>query len=158
MPRRKCIAKRKRQIMPDPKYGNVLLQKFINKVMLNGKKSIAEKIVYTAIEKVAKGKKDTPVDLFKTALDNIRPQVMVKSTRVGGATYQVPVEVTLENSQTIAMKWLITFTRKRSEKGMAIKLAAELDEALNKRGNSFKRREDTHKMAEANKAFAHFKW
>jgi len=156
MPRRKCIAKR--QIMPDPKFGDVLLQKFINKVMLDGKKSVAQKIVYSALEEIAKGKKDGPVDLFKTALDNIRPQVMVKSTRVGGATYQVPIEVTLENSQTIAMKWLITFTRKRSEKGMGRKLAAELDDALNKRGNSFKRREDTHKMAEANKAFAHFKW
>lgn len=156
MPRRKCIAKR--QILPDPKHGDVLLQKFINKMMFDGKKSVAQKIVYTALEELSKGKKDGPVDLFKTALDNIRPQVMVKSTRVGGATYQVPIEVTLENSQTIAMKWLITFTRKRSEKGMARKLAAELDEALNKRGNAFKRREDTHKMAEANKAFAHFKW
>ena len=102
MPRRKCIAKR--QIMPDPKFGDVLLQKFINKVMLDGKKSVAQKIVYYALEEVAKSKKDGPVDLFKTALDNIRPQVMVKSTRVGGATYQVPIEVTLENSQTIAMK------------------------------------------------------
>jgi small subunit ribosomal protein S7 len=156
MPRRKCVSKR--EVSPDPKYGDVLLQKFINKIMLQGKKSTAETIVYNAIEAAAKGKKESPVDIFKVALENIRPQVMVKSTRIGGATYQVPTEISLENSQAIGMKWMITFSRKRSEKGMAFKLAGEIDEAFNKRGNSFKRKEDTHKMAEANKAFAHFKW
>lgn len=156
MPRKKCVAKR--EVNADPKYGDVLIQKFINKIMLQGKKSTAERIVYQAIEAASKGKKDNPVDVFKTALDNIRPQVMVKSTRIGGATYQVPTEISLENSQAIGMKWMITFSRSRSEKGMALKLAGEIDEAFNKRGNSFKRKEDTHKMAEANKAFAHFKW
>ncbi|HNZ53944.1 MAG TPA: 30S ribosomal protein S7 [bacterium] len=156
MPRRKCVSKR--EVSADPKYGDVLLQKFINKIMLKGKKSTVETIVYNAIEIAAKGKKDSPVDVFKIALENIRPQVMVKSTRIGGATYQVPTEISLENSQAIGMKWMITFSRKRSEKGMALKLAGEIDEAFNKRGNSFKRKDDTHKMAEANKAFAHFKW
>ncbi|HQB09577.1 MAG TPA: 30S ribosomal protein S7 [bacterium] len=156
MPRRKCVSKR--EVSADPKYGDVLLQKFINKIMLKGKKSTAETIVYNAIETAAKGKKDSPVDVFKIALENIRPQVMVKSTRIDGATYQVPTEISLENSQAIGMKWMITFSRKRSEKGMALKLAGEIDEAFNKRGNSFKRKDDTHKMAEANKAFAHFKW
>lgn len=156
MPRRKCVAKR--EVSVDPKYGDVLLQKFINKIMLQGKKSVAETIVYSAIEAAAQGKKEGPVEVFKLALDNIRPQVMVKSTRLGGATYQVPTEVSLENSQAIGMKWIITFSRKRAEKGMAQKLAAELDDAFNKRGNSFKRKEETLRMAEANKAFAHFKW
>ncbi|MGI6394041.1 MAG: 30S ribosomal protein S7 [bacterium] len=156
MPRKKCISKR--EVSTDPKYGDVLLQKFINKVMLQGKKSLAERIVYDAIEVAAKGKKESPVDVFKMALENIRPQVMVKSTRIGGATYQVPTEVSLENSQAIGMKWIITFSRKRSEKGMVSRLAGELDEAYHKKGNSFKKKDDTHKMAEANKAFAHFKW
>ncbi|MBR6421146.1 30S ribosomal protein S7 [bacterium] len=156
MPRRKCVSKR--EVPADPKYGDVLLQKFINKIMLRGKKSVAETIVYDAIEAAAQNKKENPVDIFKAALDNVRPQVMVKSTRIGGATYQVPTEISLENSQAIGMKWMIMFSRKRSEKGMAAKLAGEIDDAFNKRGNSFKRKEDTHKMAEANKAFAHFKW
>jgi small subunit ribosomal protein S7 len=156
MPRKKCVGKR--EIAPDPRYGDVLLQKFINKVMYSGKKSVAEKVVYGAIELASKGKNDSPVDVFKTALDNVRPKVMVKSTRIGGATYQVPTEVTLDNSQAIGMKWLLTFGRKRSEKGAVLKLAGEIDDAFNKRGNAFKRKEDTYKMAEANKAFAHFKW
>lgn len=156
MPRRKIVAKR--EINPDPKYGEVLLQKFINKVMWDGEKSVAETIVYGAVEKAAHGKTDSPADVFKKALDNIRPQVMVKSTRIGGATYQVPTEVTLENSQAIGMRWLITYARARSEKGMVDKLSAELDDAYNKRGNAFKKKDETHKMADANKAFAHFKW
>lgn len=156
MPRRKSVFKR--EVTPDSKYGDILLKKFINKIMLQGKKSTAEKIVYDALEAASKGKKENPVDIFKIALENIRPQVMVKSTRIGGATYQVPTEISLENSQAIGMKWMITFSRKRSEKGMASKLAGEIDEAFGKKGNSFKRKEDTHKMAEANKAFAHFKW
>jgi len=156
MPRRKCIAKR--QIMPDPKFGDVLLQKFINKVMLDGKKSVAQKIVYSALEEIAKGKKDGPVDLFKTALDNIRPQVMVKSTRVGGATYQVPVEVRPERRNALAIRWIISFAKARSGRTMPEKLAAELLDAYNERGGSVKKRDDTHRMAEANKAFAHYRW
>jgi len=156
MPRKKSVGKR--EISPDPKYGDVLLQKFINKVMYCGKKSVAEKVVYQALELASKGKTESPVEVFKAALENVRPRIMVKSTRIGGATYQVPTEVTLDNSQAIGMKWMITFCRKRSEKGMPLKLAGEIDDAFNKRGNAFKRREDTYKMAEANKAFAHFKW
>jgi small subunit ribosomal protein S7 len=126
--------------------------------MWDGQKSVAEEIVYTAVEKAAKGKSDGPVDLFRRALENIRPRVMVKSTRMGGANYQVPTEVTIEKSQAIGMKWIITAARGRSEKGMAERLAAELDDAYNKRGNAYKKMDETHKMAEANKAFAHFKW
>ena len=156
MPRKKFIAKR--ETAPDPKYGDVLVQKFINKIMWEGKKSLAERIVYDALEAVAKDKKEDPVEVFKKAIDNVRPRVMVKSTRIGGATYQVPTEVTLEKSQAIAMKWLITFARNRGEKGMVARLKSELDDAFHGRGNTYKKREDTLKMAEANKAFAHFKW
>ncbi len=156
MPRKAFIARR--EILPDPRYGEVLIQKFINKVMWDGKKSLAERIVYAALEKAAKGKSDAPVEVFRRALENVRPKVMVKSTRIGGANYQVPTEVTLEKSQSIGMKWLITAARGRSEKGMTERLAAELDDAYNKRGNAFKKMDETHKMAEANKAFAHFKW
>jgi len=156
MPRKNFIAKR--EILPDPKYGDVLLQKFINKVMWEGKKSLAERIVYGALESVSKDKKEDVVEIFKKAIDNVRPRVMVKSTRIGGATYQVPTEVTLEKSQAIAMTWLITFARKRGEKGMITRLKAELDDAFNGRGSTYKKREDTLKMAEANRAFAHFKW
>ena len=156
MPRKSFVAKR--EIQPDSKYGDVLLQKFINKIMWEGKKSLAERIVYDALEFVAKDKKEDVVEIFKKAIENVRPRVMVKSTRIGGATYQVPTEVTLEKSQAIAMKWLITFARKRGEKGMVTRLKAELDDAFHGRGSTYKKREDTLKMAEANKAFAHFKW
>ncbi len=156
MPRKAFVTRR--EILPDPKYGEVLIQKFINKVMWEGKKSVAERIVYDAIEKAAKGKSDGPVEMFRRALENVRPKVMVKSTRIGGANYQVPTEVTLEKSQSIGMKWIISAARARSEKGMTERLAAELDDAYNKRGNAFKKMDETHKMAEANKAFAHFKW
>ena len=156
MPRKKFIAKR--DLKPDPRFNDVLIQKFINKLMWDGKKIVAENIFYSAIDTVCKDKKEDPADIFKKALDNVRPLVLVKSTRIGGATYQVPTEISLDKSQAIAMKWLITFARNRSEKGMPIKLAAEIDDAFNKRGNTFKKREDTHKMADANKAFAHFKW
>ncbi len=156
MPRKKNIAKR--EISPDPKYGEVLIQKFINKIMWDGEKSVAEAIVYGAIERVSKGKDDSPVDVFRRALENIRPLVMVKSTRIGGANYQVPTEITLENSQAIGMRWIIGSARNRSEKGMVEKLAAELEDAFGKKGNAYKKRDETHKMAEANKAFAHFKW
>jgi len=156
MPRKAFISRR--EILPDSKYGEVLIQKFINKVMLKGEKTVAENIVYGALEKAAKGKSDGPVDMFRRALENIRPKVMVKSTRIGGANYQVPTEVTLEKSQSIGMKWILTAARNRSEKGIVERLASELDDAFNKRGNAFKKMDETHKMAEANKAFAHFKW
>jgi len=126
--------------------------------MWEGEKSVAENIVYKALDQAAKGKNDGPVEMFRRALENIRPKVMVKSTRIGGANYQVPTEVTLEKSQSIGMKWILTAARSRSEKGMVERLAAELDDAFNKRGNAFKKMDETHKMAEANKAFAHFKW
>lgn len=126
--------------------------------MWDGKKSVAEKVVYGALEKVASGKDASPVEIFKTVIENVRPQVMVKSTRIGGATYQVPTEVTHDKSVAIAMRWIINYARSRSEKGMVEKLAAELEDGFNKRGNTFKKKEDTHKMAEANKAFAHYKW
>lgn len=156
MPRKAFVSRR--EILPDPRFGEVLVQKFINKVMWEGKKSLAERIVYGALEKAAKGKSDNPVEVFRRALENVRPKVMVKSTRIGGATYQVPIEVTLEKSQSIGMKWIITAARERSEKGMIEKLAAEIDDAYNKRGSAFKKMDETHKMAEANKAFAHFRW
>ncbi|HOW51940.1 MAG TPA: 30S ribosomal protein S7 [bacterium] len=156
MPRKAFISRR--EILPDPRFGEVLIQKFINKVMWEGEKSVAENIVYKALDQAAKGKNDGPVEMFRRALENIRPKVMVKSTRIGGANYQVPTEVTLEKSQSIGMKWILTAARSRSEKGMVERLAAELDDAFNKRGNAFKKMDETHKMAEANKAFAHFKW
>jgi len=156
MPRKKFVSKR--VFNGDSKYGDVLLEKFINKIMWDGKKSIAEEIVYGAIEKVAEGKDETPVSVIKKAVENVRPLVMVKSTRIGGATYQVPTEITLDKSLSISMRWLVGVSRARSEKGMSARLAAELEDAFNKRGVAFKKREDTHKMAEANKAFAHFKY
>ncbi|HNT28049.1 MAG TPA: 30S ribosomal protein S7 [bacterium] len=156
MPRKAFISRR--EILPDAKFGEVLIQKFINKVMWDGEKSVAEKIVYSSLDKAAKGKDGGPVEVFRRALENVRPKVMVKSTRMGGANYQVPTEVTLEKSQSIGMKWIITAARGRSEKGMVERLAAEFDDAYNKRGNAYKKMDETHKMAEANKAFAHFKW
>jgi small subunit ribosomal protein S7 len=148
----------KHSVNPDPKYGEILVQKFINKVMWDGKKSLAERIVYGAFDVVAKGKKEAGVDVFKKALDNVRPLVMIESTRIGGATYQVPTEVSLDKSQMIAMRWIISYARSRNEKTMIERLSAEIDDAFHKRGTSFKKREDTHKMAEANKAFAQFNW
>jgi len=156
MPRKKFISKREDKA--DARYGDILLQKFINKIMMDGKKNLAEKIVYSALEKVAKGKEDGVVDVFKKSIDNVRPLVMVKSTRIGGATYQVPTEITLDKSLMISMRWLIGYARKRSEKGIIDRLSAEFEDAYKKSGNAYKKREDTHKMAEANKAFAHFKY
>ncbi len=155
MPRKSFSSKR--EIMPDPKYGDLIVQQFINKIMKAGKKSTAEGIVYSAMERLAEGKEEGPVGAFKKALESARPLVMVKSTRIGGATYQVPTEISLEKSIAIAMRWIITVSRARSEKTMMAKLHAELDDAYHKRGTAFKKREDTHKMAEANKAFAHYK-
>ena len=143
-----------RQILPDPKFGNVVVAKFINILMVSGKKSVAEKVVYEALEKAAEKKQLQPVEV----LEKVRPAVEVKSRRVGGATYQVPVEVRPVRQNALAMRWLIDAARKRNEKSMAQRLAAEFLEALEDRGAAVKKRDDTHRMAEANRAFAHFRW
>ncbi len=156
MPRRRVAAKR--QVLPDPRYGSELLAKFINVVMVSGKKSVAEKIVYGALEELKQSTDETRLELFEKALDNVRPIVEVKSRRVGGATYQVPVEVSAGRQSTLAMRWLVDASRKRSEKTMGLRLGAEILEAADKRGTAVKKREDTHRMAEANKAFAHYRW
>ena len=156
MPRRRVAAKR--EILPDPKFGSQLLTKFINMVMVDGKKSVAEKILYGALEQVGKKTKGEPMEVLEKALENVRPLVEVKSRRVGGATYQVPVEVRANRRNTLAMRWLIDAARKRSEKSMAFRLAGELADAAESRGTAVKKREDTHRMAEANKAFSHYRW
>jgi len=148
----------KREILPDPKYGDVTVAKFINMVMDSGKKSVAEKIVYGALETLGSKAGGEPVDLFKQALENIEPRVEVKSRRVGGATYQVPVEVRPNRRVTLAMRWLVDAASKRGEKTMGARLAGELVEAADNRGSAVKKREDTHKMAEANRAFSHYRW
>jgi len=147
-----------RVILPDPKYKNVVLSKFINSVMLEGKKSLAEKIVYGALDILAEKTGKDPLEVFKKAMENVAPVLEVKSRRVGGATYQVPMEVRNERRQTLAIRWLVRFSRSRSEKTMAERLANEFMAAYKNEGSSVKKREDTHKMAEANKAFAHFRW
>ena len=156
MSRRRVATERK--VLPDPKYGDVTLAKFMNMVMRNGKKSVAERIVYGALEKISEKGHAEPVEIFVKALDNVRPVVEVKSRRVGGATYQVPIEVRSRRRLTLAMRWLVDSARKRSEKSMGLRLAAELLDAAENRGTAVKKREDTHKMAEANKAFAHYRW
>lgn len=156
MPRRRVVAKR--EILPDPKYGSTLLAKFINMVMVDGKKAVAEKILYEALDRMGERASGEPMEMLEKALDNVRPMVEVKSRRVGGATYQVPVEVRPVRRNTLAMRWLIEAARKRSEKSMAHRLAAELSDAAESRGAAVKKREDTHRMAEANKAFSHFRW
>lgn len=156
MPRRKKISKR--EILPDPKYHSKLVAKFVNNVMQGGKKSTAENIMYDALDLVEKKTKTSGLEVFQKAIENTRPLLEVKSRRVGGATYQVPVEVPMDRSVALAMRWLITYSKARSEKTMAEKLAAEILMAYKKEGASIKKREDTHKMAEANKAFAHFRW
>jgi small subunit ribosomal protein S7 len=156
MPRRREVPKR--IILPDPKFGSLVLAKFINTIMKDGKKSIAEKVVYVALDEIASKKGNDGMEILDTALDNVRPSVEVKSRRVGGATYQVPVEVRASRQNALAMRWLVEAARKRGEKSMALKLAGELMDAAEKRGSAVKKREDTHKMAEANKAFAHFRW
>jgi small subunit ribosomal protein S7 len=148
----------KRIILPDPKFGDEVLSKFMNSVMLDGKKATAEGIVYTALETVeARAKKD-PVGVFHDALNNVKPGIEVRSRRVGGATYQVPVEVRAERAQALAIRWLITAARNRSEHTMSARLSGELLDASNNRGNAVKKREDTHRMAEANRAFSHYRW
>jgi len=148
----------KRAILPDPKYRSEMIAKFINMVMLSGKKSVAEKIVYGALDTVATKTKSDAVDALETALDNVRPVVEVKSRRVGGATYQVPVEVRPDRRNALAMRWIVDAARKRGEKGMGARLAGEILEASENRGSAVKKREDAHRMAEANKAFAHYRW
>src|SRR5947209_5683901 len=156
MPRRRVVEKRK--ILPDPKFQDRLVTKFVNDLMRKGKKSIAEQICYGAFDIIAERTKDEPLKIFKKALDNVKPVLEVKSRRVGGATYQVPVEVRQDRRLALGMRWLITYSQERGEKTMAEKLAAEIMDASNNRGNAVKKREDTHKMAEANKAFAHYRW
>ena len=156
MPRRRVVAQR--VILPDPKYKDESVAKFINTLMLNGKKSIAEGVMYGALDQVARRTKKDPVSVFEEALENVRPQVEVRSRRVGGATYQVPVEVRPLRRSALAMRWLVDAARKRGEKSMDIRLANELIEASENRGTAAKKREDTHRMAEANKAFAHYRW
>jgi len=149
----------KREILPDPKYSDLVLAKFINMVMRSGKKSTAEKIVYGALDEMGqRSKGGSPLDLFSKALGNVKPVVEVKSRRVGGATYQIPVEVRSDRSMALAMRWLVDAAKKRSEKNMGLRLAGELMDASENRGSAIKKREDTHKMAEANKAFSHYRW
>ena len=148
----------KRIILPDPRYGDLVLSKFMNSVMLDGKKAVAEGIVYTAMETVETRAQRDPIGVFHDALNNVKPGIEVRSRRVGGATYQVPVEVRTERSQALAIRWLITAARNRSEHTMAARLSGELMDAANNRGNAVKKREDTHRMAEANRAFSHYRW
>ncbi len=148
----------KREILPDPKFGDQVLSKFMNNLMLDGKKSVAESIVYGALETMETRAKADPVGLFHNALENVKPQIEVRSRRVGGATYQVPVEVRPERAQALAIRWLISAARNRSETTMAARLSAELLDAANNRGNAVKKREDTHRMADANRAFSHYRW
>ena len=156
MPRRREVEKRK--ILPDPKFQDRLVAKFVNNLMRQGKKSVGEKIIYGAFDQVEQRLKDDPLKIFKKALDNVKPMVEVKSRRVGGATYQVPVEVRQDRRVALAMRWLIDYSKGRGEKTMVEKLAAEIMDDASNRGNAVKKREDTHKMAEANKAFAHYRW
>ncbi len=156
MPRRGEVPKRK--LTADPKYKDRLVAKLTNTVMLSGEKSIAEGIVYGAFDVIQARHKEDPLEVFRKAIDNVKPKVEVKSRRVGGATYQVPVEVRQDRRVSLAMRWLVSYSRSRGEKSMAERLAAELVEAAQGRGNAVKRKEDTHKMADANKAFAHYRW
>ncbi|HIJ92322.1 MAG: 30S ribosomal protein S7 [Rhodospirillales bacterium] len=151
-------AAEKREVMPDPKYGDLVLSKFTNCLMLDGKKSVAEKIIYSAFDIVAKKTGQEPLKLFHEAIDNVKPTVEVRSRRVGGATYQVPVEVRANRRQALAIRWIVDLTRRRSETTMIERLSAELMDAANNRGAAVKKREDTHRMAEANKAFSHYRW
>ena len=148
----------KREINPDAKFGNLVISKFMNTIMIQGKKSVAEAIVYGALEAIEGKTKSDPIKVFEQALDNVMPSIEVRSRRVGGATYQVPVEVRTVRRQALGIRWIITAARERSEKTMTDRLSAELLDASNNRGNAVKKREDTHRMAEANRAFAHYRW
>ena len=156
MPRRREVPKR--EVLPDPKFGSQDVAKFMNVIMTGGKKSVAEAIVYGALEQIRKKTSKDPLEVFNQAINNVKPMVEVKSRRVGGATYQVPVEVRPERRTALAMRWLIIYSRDRSERSMAERLANEVLDAAQNRGNAVKKKEDTHKMAEANKAFAHYRW
>ena len=156
MPRRREVPKR--IILPDPKFNDRLLAKFINMLMLGGKRSTAERIVYAALDMINQRSEEDAITVFKKALDNIRPMLEVKSRRVGGSTYQVPIEVRSDRRNALALRWVISYSRSRGEKTMQERLAAELMDAANNRGASVKKKEDTHRMAEANKAFAHYRW
>ncbi len=148
----------KREILPDPKFGNVVVTKFMNSIMYEGKKSVAESIVYGALDIIEGKTKQNPIQVFQQALDNVMPSLEVRSRRVGGATYQVPVEVRTDRRQALGIRWIIIAARERNEKTMTERLSAELLDASNNRGNAVKKREDTHKMAEANRAFSHYRW
>ena len=156
MPRKGPVPKR--DILADPKFNSIKVAKFINQIMQRGKKSVAEKIMYSALDQISAKSKQDPLKVFDDALDQVAPQVEVKSRRVGGATYQVPVEVKTKRAQALALRWIMDATRKRKNKTMADKLYAEILDASQNKGSAIKKREDTHKMAEANKAFAHFRW
>ena len=157
MPRRRVVAKR--EVLPDPKYGSKVLAKFMNHVMVSGKKSLAERIVYGALNKVQeRSGSSNPIEVFEKALEAIQPMVEVKSRRVGGATYQVPVEVRHDRQAALAMRWLVDFARKRGEKSMSLRLAGEILDAADGKGAAVKKREDVHRMAEANKAFSHYRF
>ncbi len=156
MPRRRVVAKR--DVLPDPKFHNKVLAKFINHVMVSGKKAVAERIVYGALDKIAERSGKDPLEVFETALESISPVVEVKSRRVGGATYQVPVEVRPSRRMALAMRWLVDASRKRGEKSMDLRLAGEMLDAADKKGAAVKKREDVHRMAEANKAFSHYRF
>ncbi|MGE4264059.1 MAG: 30S ribosomal protein S7 [Desulfovibrio sp.] len=156
MPRKGPVTKR--QVLPDPVYGSRMAAKFINRLMYDGKKSTAERIFYSALEMLAEKSKEDPIRAFEKALDNVRPHTEVKSRRVGGATYQVPMEVRPDRQSALAIRWVISYSRGRGEKGMVDRLSGELLDAFNNRGGAVKKKEETHKMAEANKAFAHYRW
>jgi len=156
MPRKRVVDRR--EILPDPKYNSKLVSKFINIIMKDGKKSVAERICYGAFDTIRAKTGSDPMKVFKTALENVKPVVEVKSRRVGGATYQVPVDIRAQRRVALAFRWIIGFSKKRGEKSMKEKLAAELMDAANNAGASVKKKEDTHRMAEANKAFAHYRW
>jgi small subunit ribosomal protein S7 len=156
MARRRVAAKR--EVLPDPKYKDQTVTKFVNMLMMDGKKSVAERVVYGALDQVVEKLKGDPMELLGKALDNVRPMVEVKSRRVGGATYQVPVEVRAERRTTLAMRWLVEAARKRGEKSMDRRLAGEIADAVESRGSAVKKREDVHRMADANKAFSHYRW
>jgi small subunit ribosomal protein S7 len=148
---------KKREVLPDVKFGDIVITKFINRIMLDGKKSVAEKILYGAFDKIATTGQN-PIDIFKDAMANVRPAIEVRSRRVGGATYQVPVDVRPDRAQALCIRWLVEASRKRGELTMVARLAGELSDASKQRGSAYKKREDTHKMAEANRAFAHYRW
>ena len=156
MPRRRVAAKRR--VLPDPIYNSILVTKFINGVMWQGKKSVAERIFYGAMEKIGEKTSEEPLKVFKRAIDNVKPTLEVKSRRIGGATYQVPLEVTQDRRNTLAIRWIVGNARKRNEKTMEDQLVGELLDALNNRGSAVKKKDDVHRMAEANKAFAHYKF